>query len=155
MRAGQVIQLSIQRMVCTSCGAEANASCNCGKPYICKAQKVREAIEADPDKSNHQIARETGAHRKQVQRERAKLGGDMSPPIESEAQTESDTPEEIWYRGLTYRAGEAIAGATVSNWRNSYGDYTKFKVTSELVTLAEQAAEAWTKLAEHLREMRQ
>ena len=25
---------SIQRMICIECGAEANASCNCGKAYV-------------------------------------------------------------------------------------------------------------------------
>jgi hypothetical protein len=28
-----VIKMSNQRMVCTGCGAEANASCNCGVSY--------------------------------------------------------------------------------------------------------------------------
>ena len=46
---------------CAAEQAAANASCNCGKPYVPKAQRVGEAIEADPDKPNKQIARETGA----------------------------------------------------------------------------------------------
>jgi hypothetical protein len=75
-----VIPLAIQRMVCTGCGEEANASCNCGVAYQPKHGRVREAIAATPDKPNKQIARETGADPKQVRRERAKLRGDMSSP---------------------------------------------------------------------------
>ena len=44
--------LSIQRMICTGCGAEANASCNCGVSYIPKAVRAREAVAANPEKSN-------------------------------------------------------------------------------------------------------
>jgi hypothetical protein len=77
------IKLSIQRMVCTSCGAEANASCNCGKAYVPKAVRAAEAIAANPEKSNRQIADEIGADKVIVDRARKKLestGGDMSPP---------------------------------------------------------------------------
>jgi hypothetical protein len=38
--ASTVIKMSIQRMICTGCGAEANASCNCGQPYVPKAVRV-------------------------------------------------------------------------------------------------------------------
>jgi hypothetical protein len=75
-----VIKLSIQRMVCTGCGAEANASCNCGKAYVPKAVRAAEAIAANPKKSNRQIADEIGADEKEVRRQRAKLGADISAP---------------------------------------------------------------------------
>jgi hypothetical protein len=52
---------SIQRMVCTGCGAEANASCNCGKPYVPKSVRAKEAIEANPEKSDRAIAAEIGS----------------------------------------------------------------------------------------------
>jgi hypothetical protein len=77
------IKISIQRMVCTGCGAEANASCNCGKAYVPKAVRAAEAITANPEKSNRQIADEIGADKVIVDRARKKLestGGDMSPP---------------------------------------------------------------------------
>jgi hypothetical protein len=45
-------------MVCTSCGAEANASCNCGVDYKPKAVRAREAVEANPEKSDRAIAKE-------------------------------------------------------------------------------------------------
>jgi hypothetical protein len=76
------IKLSIQRMVCTGCGAEANASCNCGKAYVPKAVRAAEAVAAHPEKSNRQIADEIGADKVIVDRARKKLesAGDMSPP---------------------------------------------------------------------------
>ena len=93
MNTATVIKMSIQRMVCTGCGAEANASCNCGKPYVPKAVRVRDAIEADPTKPNKQIARETGADPKQVRRERTKQRGGHVPPAEDEMPTEEEAEE--------------------------------------------------------------
>jgi hypothetical protein len=34
MKDAVVINLPVQRVVCTGCGAEANASCNCGVSYV-------------------------------------------------------------------------------------------------------------------------
>jgi DNA-binding Lrp family transcriptional regulator len=53
------IQIAVQRMVCTACGAEANASCSCGKPYVPAKERAVEAIKANPQKSNRAIAKET------------------------------------------------------------------------------------------------
>jgi hypothetical protein len=80
MRAPTEQVISISRLICTGCGAETNATCNCGMEYRPKAALAREAIEANPEKSNRQIAEETGADPKEVRRQRAKLGEDMSPP---------------------------------------------------------------------------
>jgi hypothetical protein len=65
---------------CTGCGAEANASCSCGVDYKPKSVRAADAIKLDPGRSDRAIAADIGADRKQVRRERAKLGGDMSPP---------------------------------------------------------------------------
>jgi len=53
--------ISIQRLICTGCGAETNATCNCGMEYRPKAARAREAIEANPEKSNRAIAGEIGS----------------------------------------------------------------------------------------------
>ena len=68
--------LSIQRMICTGCGAEANASCNCGVSYIPKAVRAREAAAANPEKSNRALADELGVDEKTVRKARA----DQSAP---------------------------------------------------------------------------
>jgi hypothetical protein len=66
-----VYPISIQRMVCTGCGAEANASCNCGKPYVPKAERAREAVKANPEKSDRAIAADIGVSPMTVSRARA------------------------------------------------------------------------------------
>jgi hypothetical protein len=43
-----VIPMSIQRMVCTGCGAEANASCNCGVSYVPKPERFAKTAVAQP-----------------------------------------------------------------------------------------------------------
>jgi hypothetical protein len=68
-----VIPMSIQRMVCTGCGAEANASCNCGVSYVPKAQRAAEAVKANPEKSDRAIAKEIGASPTTVGKAREQL----------------------------------------------------------------------------------
>ena len=70
VRAATVHQISIQRMVCTGCGAEANASCNCGKAYVPKAVRAAEAVTANPEKSDRAIAAEIGVSDKTVAKAR-------------------------------------------------------------------------------------
>jgi hypothetical protein len=48
--------ISIQRMVCTGCGAEANASCNCGKPYLPKLQQAEKVARENPGISVRDLA---------------------------------------------------------------------------------------------------
>ena len=74
-----VIKLSIQRMVCTACGAEANASCNCGVAYQPKAVRAAEAVKANPEKSDRAIAKDIGASPTTVGKAREELssGGQL------------------------------------------------------------------------------
>lgn len=162
MRIATVIPMSIQRMVCTGCGAEANASCNCGVSYMPKAERAREAVKANPEKSDRAIAKEIGVDHKTVGTARKELTGENSPverigldgkvrrlPQRPEEECEDcDTAEDFWYRGLSSRAGDAIAGASFIHFDPDWK--RQFKVTSELVTLAKQAAEAWEELADVL-----
>jgi hypothetical protein len=51
---------SLARLQCTECGAEANASCNCGKPYVPAAIRVAEYDKATPGKSTRAAAADLG-----------------------------------------------------------------------------------------------
>lgn len=75
-----IIQFSVQRMVCTGCGVEANASCNCGVAYTPKIVRAAEAIKANPQKSDRAIAAELGIHHSTVQE--ARKVADRPPPDE-------------------------------------------------------------------------
>jgi hypothetical protein len=68
-----VYPISLQRMVCTSCGAEANASCNCGQPYVPKAIHAREAVKANPEKSDRAIAADISVAKNTVRAARQEL----------------------------------------------------------------------------------
>lgn len=65
-----VIKMSIQRMICTGCGAEANASCNCGKPYEPASVRAAAAVAANPEKSDRAIAADIGVSAMTVNRAR-------------------------------------------------------------------------------------
>jgi hypothetical protein len=90
-----VIQFSVQRMVCTGCGAEANASCNCGVSYVAKSVRAAEAIKANPRKSDRDIADEIGANQSTVSRARADLGDAYA------------SPERVGRDGKSYPATQA------------------------------------------------
>jgi hypothetical protein len=70
MKHPAVIKIEVNRMVCTACGAEANASCACGKPYMPAKQRAADAIAANPQKSNRAIADEIGVSEPTVRRAR-------------------------------------------------------------------------------------
>jgi len=165
---------SIARLSCSVCGAEADAACNCGAPYVPAGTRAAEAIAASPEKSNRAIAADIGVDEKTVRKVRQstadlsavakRLGKDgkarklpakpkikKPPPIDlpgdpiQETCADCETPEQFWQRSLSNLAGDAVAMRAF--WTRQFGAWEKFEVTSELVTLAEQAAEVWSKLA--------
>ena len=72
------IKIAVQRMICTACGAEANASCTCGVAYTPKSVRAAEAIKADPEKSDRAIAADIGVDHKTVSAAR-EAGGESFP----------------------------------------------------------------------------
>ena len=73
------IKVSIVRLACTACGAEANASCSCGKPYVPAAQRVAEYDQANPGQSERTVAAELGISKTAVHEAR-ESGGHPRPP---------------------------------------------------------------------------
>jgi hypothetical protein len=76
------IKIAVQRMVCTGCGAEANASCTCGVAYTPKSVRAAEAIKANPEKSNRAIAADIGVDHKTVGAAR-EAGGESFPTTDT------------------------------------------------------------------------
>lgn len=88
MKAAMVLPLAVQRMVCTGCGAEANASCNCGKTYVPAAVRAAEAVKANPEKSDRAIAKEIGASPTTVGKARElSIGGQLAERIGLDGKT--------------------------------------------------------------------
>jgi hypothetical protein len=167
MRPSTILQFSVQRLSCSACGAEANASCDCGKPYVPKLRRAADAIRANPEKSDRAIAAEIGVSQPTVSKARTEnqlsvdqprtgLDGKVRrmparpEPPEPPPCADCDTEEDFWRRAIMSAAGDAIAIASSEGWKRNYGDWTKFKVTSELLTLVKEAAEAWAKLAQNM-----
>jgi hypothetical protein len=71
--------LTIGRLACTSCGAETNAACNCGAPYVPAAQRVKEFDEHNPGMSNRAAAAALDVDEKTVRKAR-KARADQSAP---------------------------------------------------------------------------
>ena len=140
------------KFICSACGAD--RICNCNAPALERLTQLEEKAAEQREKKRKQ---------KQKQREKSNENNDpVAATYDAEASSaarkqtyadeecaDCDTPEDFWYRGIRSRAGDAIAGASLSHLIG-HGDWTKFRVTSELVTLAKQAAEAWNELADVL-----
>lgn len=71
-------QVEVSQLVCVSCGAETNASCNCGKPYVPKIVRAIEAVKTNPEKSNRAIAQEIGVSYDTVNKARKQLTDHLS-----------------------------------------------------------------------------
>jgi hypothetical protein len=65
-----------------------------------------------------------------------------------EADEQVDRPQDFWQRSLSNLAGDAISMRAF--WTRQFGDWEKFDAPSDLVTLAQQAAEAWQEVAQEL-----
>jgi hypothetical protein len=74
---------------------------------------------------------------------------DLVPPdIVGNGENEpGDTEEEMWRRGLLYRAASAAGGAL-------YEDWSAYKVDEEVVTATSKAAMAWALTADYLRSLK-
>lgn len=167
MRENTVIKMSVQRIVCTGCGSEANASCNCGLPYKPKAARAREMREADPTRSLGSIAEELGMARQSVS-DALKVAGDLPPtevigrdgkkyPVrpprligdDNYLTTDDDHNEGlrvIAARGFMNRAIEAKKICTIEKLSAS-------DITEAMIEAAYDAAAAWGTAARNLREM--
>jgi hypothetical protein len=73
------IEVAVQRMVCTACGSETNATCTCGAAYVPAAQRAAEAIKANPGKSDRAIAADIGVNQSTVSRARQSGDAPASP----------------------------------------------------------------------------
>jgi hypothetical protein len=100
---------SIVRLSCSACGAEANASCNCGQPYVPVRERAAEAVRANPEKSNRAIAEEHGFHPEVVRRARGDTGV---------------SPETVTGRdGKSYPAGyQREPGGEIARLKRVYGE---------------------------------
>lgn len=168
MRQQTVIQMSVQRLACTACGAEAHASCNCGKPYVPAKQRAKEAIEANPQKSNRAIADDIGVSYETVRKARDATDNQLSVdeprvgldgkvrrlPVRFQEPEPDEGPDAeheeglrvIAARGFLFRASEAKQIADLGNLQTS-------DVTEAMIVAAEDAAAAWTTAARKLRSM--
>ena len=151
MRHASVIQMSVQRMSCTGCGAEASASCNCGKPYVPAKTRVREYDEENPGRSTRQAAADLGISNKTVSLARNSGVTQVTPEREPDDADDDDHKEGlrvIAVRGFLNRATEAKQIATL-------GGLQAPDITEAMIVAADEAAAAWTLAAHNLRRMTQ
>lgn len=140
----------VAKLECSSCGAKADASCNCGAPYIPAGERAKKAVEANPEKSDRAIAAELGVGKDTVRRareatgahapvdERIGLDGKVRRlPIRAEEEDEDDEIEGENDRAAFLLRVDQAARLAV------YGG----KVTPDLIKAARWVAEVWTRLA--------
>ena len=153
MRTGTVIAMAVQQMTCTGCGAEANVSCNCGKPYVPAKNRVREYDQKNPGRSTREAAADLGISNKTVSLARNSGVTKVTPPERddrSESEIESEHEEGLRVvaaRGFLNRASEAKEIATL-------GKLAASDITEAMIVAADEAAAAWNVAAQNLRRMK-
>ena len=71
-------------------------------------------------------------------------------PFDNDEHADSETPQDFWQCSLANMAGDAIS--LEAFWTRQHGEaWRSYPVPSHLVTLAEQAADAWRELARSLK----
>jgi hypothetical protein len=73
------MKMSDTKLICASCGAEANASCSCGVDYKPKSVRAAEAIKLDPGRSDRAIAADIGVGSNTVRRARKSVAPRGAP----------------------------------------------------------------------------
>jgi hypothetical protein len=115
-----------------------------------RAQREREQAAADiGDVSGRKHSHESDDAESSAAARKAQYAADEDTD-QGEKQPKPSNPaeEERWRNSLAAHAGEAIAMR--ARWKREFGAWQKFKVPSDLVTLAQQAAKEWGELAAHL-----
>lgn len=64
-------KLQVARLECSRCGAEVDAACTCGAPYVPAGARAAVAVAANPGKSDRAIADEIGVGKDTVRRARS------------------------------------------------------------------------------------
>lgn len=152
-----VIKMSVQRMVCTGCGSEANASCGCGVSYVPKASRARELRAAEPNRSLGSIAEELGMARQSVS-DALKVAGDLPPtevigrdgksyPIKPRLVVGHDDDEDDEHLAFAQTKDAFIARAAEAEADAKYFG----NVDQEVILAAEETAAAWGQLVSKLK----
>jgi hypothetical protein len=159
MGAVYEIRRAIVRLECSACGAEANASCDCAKPYVPASAKAAAGIAAKPQLSNVALAKELGISEATVRRARESGSSDDEP----ESRTGLDgknyparkprTPKEFY---ATPDDDDDDDNSVTAIWlridaaRDLAAVPFPGEATQELVRAVRAVAAAWETLAQNL-----
>lgn len=135
---------------------------------VSKRQETAKAL-VNGGMSQRKAAKALGVHHSTVQADLGKAGGKSasnggksasgrkrggpkkSAPIvvlTDEPCADCTTDQERWQRSVMNMAGEAVS--LPAYWSQQFGDWKTFPITTDLITLARQAADVWTTLATDL-----
>jgi DNA-binding transcriptional regulator YhcF (GntR family) len=107
------INLAVQRLVCTACGAEGNASCRCNATYVPKSIRAAEAVRANPEKSDRSLAEQAQVDHKTVAKVRVDLERQGASPhaktrTDSEGRQQPATKPQAHHEDLLVQAHTAM-----------------------------------------------
>lgn len=145
------------RLQCSSCGATANAGCDCGVAYLPAGQRAAAAVAATPEKSDRAIAVELGVSAETVRRARSPatnaaprigLDGKTYPapkPAESPRDDRSDALKSFEEGPIAWH-NRALNAATMAE----YAPFETCPKTRKMLKAIELVIVKWTALKESL-----
>jgi hypothetical protein len=149
MRAQTVIPFAVRRMICTGCGAEANASCTCGVSYIPAKLRVAEYDQANPGKSTRQAAADLNIPRSTVSDARVRTRTPDEAPkkvtgLDGKSYPAKKTTKEPELEPDHVRAHSAFLIRADAAARAAF--YALGKIDAEVITAAEETVAVWQRL---------
>lgn len=103
--------VSVVRLACSACGAEANATCSCGQPYVPKRQRAEEIAEANPNISIRELAEQAKVSHGTAQAAKSRVQSrtpDIAPTVGRDGKTYSAPSSAI--RPVTGHLEEPVIG---------------------------------------------
>ena len=156
-----IIQRSIQRMFCEGCGAEANARCNCGKPYVPAKQRVAEYDKINPGQSTRQAAADLGVDNATVHRARNLGVADATPKTITgrdgktyQSKRVIDREEEHYNAVNRRRVFDKCAADVIRKAEQGAGliEATSDEIDDEVIATLDRVIETWIALRKILTE---
>lgn len=158
MTAAPVYELrrAIVRLECSACGAEANASCDCHKPYVPASARAAKAVAENPDKSDRAIAAEIGVSPMTVNRARPTVTDDTVERVGLDGKVRKlprRTPKEFYATPDDEDEDDNSATAIwlrIDAARDLAAVPFPGEPTQELVRAVRAVAAAWEELAQNM-----
>lgn len=132
------------KICCSACGVSADAACDCGAPYLPAGERAKQAIEANPQKSDRAIAAELGIGNKTVSRARQQSTVSRDTVRQSKRIGKDGKERRVPVREAITKASKKLSAAAIEVHRahDAYRDQRDAEAAQVIARLRETLADS-------------